>query len=51
VVLHARLDRDATLESFHLALGGKLKRIDIVINHEGAGAHCQLDGIYLLRWQ
>lgn len=47
--LHARLDRDATLESFHLALGGKLKRIDIVINHEGAGAHCQLDGIYLLR--
>ena len=47
--LHARLDRDATLGSFHLALGGKLKRIDIVINHEGAGAHCQLDGIYLLR--
>ena len=47
--LHVHLDRDATLESFHLALGGKLKRIDIVINHEGAGAHCQLDGIYLLR--
>ena len=47
--LHARLDRDATLESFHLALGGKLKRIDIVINHQGPGAHCQLDGIYLLR--
>lgn len=47
--LHVRLDRDATLESFHLALGGKLKRIDIVINHEGTGAHCQLDGIYLLR--
>ena len=49
--LHARLERDSMLNSFHLALGGKLKRIDLAINHLGSGAHCQLDGIYLLREQ
>ena len=49
--LHAALERDATLNSFHVAFGGKLKRIDIVINHQGHGAHCQLDGMYLLRGQ
>ncbi|MCY4357184.1 MAG: Fe-S cluster assembly protein SufD [Gammaproteobacteria bacterium] len=49
--VHARLERNSTLESFHLAVGGKLKRIDIAINHQGSGAHCQLDGVYLLREQ
>ncbi|MFT6285403.1 MAG: Fe-S cluster assembly protein SufD [Alcanivorax sp.] len=47
--VHARLSKDSTLESFHLALGSELKRIDVVINHEGPGAHCGLNGIYLLR--
>jgi Fe-S cluster assembly protein SufD len=47
--VHARLAKDSTLESFHLALGSDLKRIDVVINHEGPGAHCGLNGIYLLR--
>lgn len=46
--LHAALERDATLNSFHVAFGGKLKRLDVVINHRGRGAHCQLDGMYLL---
>jgi Fe-S cluster assembly protein SufD len=49
--VHARLAKDSTLESFHLALGSQLKRIDVVINHEGPGAHCGLNGIYLLRKQ
>lgn len=49
--VHARLDRDSTLSSFHLALGSSLKRVDIVIDHQGPGAHCDLDGIYLLRGQ
>src|SRR5688572_11388973 len=40
--VHASLGRNAQLQSFHLALGGALKRIDVVINHNGAGAHCQL---------
>ncbi len=47
--VHARLERDSHLDSFHLALGSELKRIDIVVNHAGAGAHCDLNGIYLLR--
>jgi len=47
--VHADLHRDAVLNSFHLALGGQLKRIDIVVNHRGAGAHCELNGVYLPR--
>ncbi len=47
--VHAHLERDSLLESFHLALGSELKRVDIVINHRGEGAHSDLNGIYLLR--
>jgi len=47
--VHARLHRDSTLESFQLALGSELKRVDIVIDHQGPGAHCELNGVYLLR--
>lgn len=45
--VHARLDRDARLSSFHLALGSALKRVDIVINYAGPGAHADLNGVYL----
>jgi len=47
--VHARLDRDARLNSFHLGLGSTLKRLDVVVRHEGNGAHCDLNGIYLPR--
>lgn len=47
--VHASLDRDANLESFHLALGGTLKRIDAVVNYAGEGASCSLNGVYLPR--
>jgi Fe-S cluster assembly protein SufD len=47
--VHARLSKDSTLNSFHLALGSDLKRIDVVVDHQGSGAHCELNGIYLLR--
>lgn len=47
--VHARLDRDATLNGFYLGLGSDLKRVDLVANLEGAGAHAELDGIYLPR--
>jgi len=47
--VHARLGRDSRLESFHLATGSELKRIDVVVRHEGPGAHCDLNGIYLPR--
>ena len=47
--VHARLERDSLLNSFHLALGSELKRLDVVVEHAGPGAHCDLNGIYLLR--
>ncbi|MEE4279405.1 MAG: Fe-S cluster assembly protein SufD [Halieaceae bacterium] len=47
--VHARLDRDSRLESFHLALGSSLKRIDVNLRHDGPGAHADLNGIYLPR--
>ena len=46
--VHALLGRDSTLDSFHLALGSELKRLDIAVHHRGTGAHCNLNGIYLL---
>ncbi|MFT5082560.1 MAG: Fe-S cluster assembly protein SufD [Lentisphaeria bacterium] len=47
--VHANLGRSSVLNSFHFALGGTVKRIDVVINHRGEGAHCDLNGIYLPR--
>ncbi|WP_086931150.1 Fe-S cluster assembly protein SufD [Agarilytica rhodophyticola] len=45
--MHVNLRRDAVLDSFHLALGSVLKRIDVVVNHLGKGAHSNLNGVYL----
>ena len=42
-----RLATQATFNSFHLALGSVLKRIDLVVDHAGQGAHCEVNGIYL----
>ena len=47
--VHARLERDAQLTSFHLALGSALKRIDIAVHHAGSGAHAEINGVYLPR--
>jgi len=47
--LHTRLARDARFDSFHLGLGSLLKRLDIVVHHDGPGAHASLNGIYLPR--
>ena len=47
--VYARLADASTLNSFHLALGSTLKRLDIVVDHQGPGAHCQINGIYLPR--
>lgn len=49
--VHANMQKDANLNSFHLGLGGQLKRLDIVINHCAEGTYCQLDGVYLPRNQ
>ncbi len=47
--VHARLERDATLNGFCLGLGADLKRLDLVATLAGPGAHAELDGIYLPR--
>ncbi|MEM6775392.1 MAG: Fe-S cluster assembly protein SufD [Pseudomonadota bacterium] len=47
--VHARLQRDAHLNSFHLALGSTLKRLDVTVRHDGPGAHADLNGVYLPR--
>ncbi len=46
---HARLATQATLNSFHLALGSALKRVDLVVDHCGRGAHSEVNGVYLPR--
>jgi Iron-regulated ABC transporter permease protein SufD len=43
------LQRNANIDSFYLGLGGKIKRIDVVVNHQGEGAHSELNGVYLTR--
>ena len=45
--MHVQLNTGSQLESFHVGLGGKVKRVDVVVNHEGSGAHCDLKGVYL----
>ena len=41
--------QQATLSSFHLALGSRLKRVDLVVDHCGEGAHSEVNGVYLPR--
>lgn len=45
----AVLQRSARLHSFHMAVGGLLKRKDIVVRHCGEGAELVLNGVYLPR--
>ena len=45
--MHVEQQASSQLESFHVGLGGKVKRVDVVVNHEGSGAHCDLKGVYL----
>ncbi|MEM8561668.1 MAG: Fe-S cluster assembly protein SufD [Pseudomonadota bacterium] len=47
--VHAQLSSHATLKSFHCALGSVMKRLDLVVDHVGEGAHSELNGVYLPR--
>jgi Fe-S cluster assembly protein SufD len=47
----ADLNRFANLTSFHMAIGGVVKRKDIVVRHKGEGAELSLNGVYLPRGQ
>jgi Fe-S cluster assembly protein SufD len=46
--LQAHIERSATFRSRGVTLGGKLVRNDIVAVLGGEGAHCALDGVYLV---
>lgn len=45
--VHVNLAANSVFNSFQLALGGKIKRIDVVVNHLGSGAHSDINGVYL----
>ena len=47
--VHVNLLHNARLRAFTLAQGSRLKRIDYQVNHRGAGADLNLQGIYLPR--
>lgn len=44
---HIELGRDAQCNGFHLSLGSKLSRNDIVVNHNVGGSHSELSGVYV----
>jgi len=46
---HVRIGRDAALDAFTLAAGGRLARNEICVRLAGAGAECSLNGLTLGR--
>lgn len=44
---HIDLQRDANYQGFHLGLGTKLTRNDIVVNHNIGGSHSEMAGMYV----
>lgn len=47
--MHARVGRDATYETFCMSAGGRLSRTEAFVRLEGSGAHCGLNGAYLIK--
>ncbi len=47
--LHVHVGRDATYETFGLSAGGRLSRTECHVRLEGEGAHCALNGAYLMK--
>jgi len=48
---HVALARDSQYRSFHLALGTRLTRNDIVVNHNSGGSHSDVNGVYIPQHQ
>jgi len=46
---HVRIARDATYDSFGLAVGGRMSRTEVFARLEGEGGHCRLSGAYMMR--
>lgn len=47
--INVRVGRDATYETFNLAIGGRLSRTETRVRLEGRGGHCNLSGAYLMK--
>ena len=45
--LYVDLNRDSQFESYQVLLGGQIKRLDILVNHNVGGSHCEMKGVYL----
>ena len=48
-VLAARIERDATLVSHNLAVGGRIARLDLDAALVAPGAHVEMNGLYVAR--
>ncbi len=47
--VYASLQRNATFKSFLLGMGGRLKRLDLQVQHQGAGSEANINGVYLCK--
>lgn len=45
--VHAKLSERASLDSFYMATGGELKRLDVVVDYFGEHAESRINGVYL----
>jgi Fe-S cluster assembly protein SufD len=48
-VLAARLDRDASLVSHSVSIGGRIARLDLDVDLRGPGARVEMNGLYIVR--
>ena len=46
---HVEVERDATYEAFLLSIGALLSRNEKTVRLKGEGAHCAINGVFLLR--
>lgn len=45
--VYVDLNRDSQFESYQVLLGGQIKRLDVQVNHNVGGSHCEMKGVYL----
>jgi len=45
--VYVDLNRDSQFESYQVLLGGQVKRLDVLVNHNVGGSHCEMKGVYL----
>ncbi len=45
--VYVDLARDSQFNSYQVLLGGKIKRLDVLVNHNVGGSHCEMKGVYL----